>query len=96
MQIGFPSTNRYAENENGPEESSSGPQVRRVVSLASAACLHHLLHHLHHLLATLRLGLRDVLADGSDDLRKLLDALHHAYVEPRHVPPGAFVPAVES
>ena len=23
----------------------------------------------------------------------MLDALHHAYVEPRHVPPGAFVPA---
>jgi coenzyme PQQ biosynthesis protein C len=23
----------------------------------------------------------------------MLDALHHAYVEPKHVPPGAFVPA---
>jgi hypothetical protein len=22
----------------------------------------------------------------------MLDALHHAYVEPKHVPPGAFVP----
>jgi len=25
-------------------------------------------------------------------LWSMLDALHHAYVEPRHVPPGAFVP----
>jgi hypothetical protein len=22
----------------------------------------------------------------------MLDALHHAYVAPKHVPPGAFVP----
>ena len=27
-----------------------------------------------------------------DILWAMLDALHHAYVEPRHVPPGAFVP----
>ncbi len=27
-----------------------------------------------------------------DVLWAMLDALHHAYVEPRHVPPGAFVP----
>ena len=27
-----------------------------------------------------------------DILWATLDALHHAYVEPRHVPPGAFVP----
>jgi coenzyme PQQ biosynthesis protein C len=27
-----------------------------------------------------------------DILWGMLDALHHAYVEPRHVPPGAFVP----
>jgi coenzyme PQQ biosynthesis protein C len=26
----------------------------------------------------------------------MLDALHHAYVEPRHVPPGAFVPAEDA
>ena len=26
----------------------------------------------------------------------MLDALHHAYVEPGHVPPGAFVPAEET
>lgn len=26
----------------------------------------------------------------------MLDALHHAYVEPKHVPPGAFVPADEN
>ena len=28
-----------------------------------------------------------------DVLWTMLDALHHAYVEPKHVPPGAFVPA---
>jgi len=28
-----------------------------------------------------------------DVLWAMLDALHHAYVAPRHVPPGAFVPA---
>jgi pyrroloquinoline-quinone synthase len=28
-----------------------------------------------------------------DVLWAMLDALHHAYVEPKHVPPGAFVPA---
>jgi len=28
-----------------------------------------------------------------DVLWAMLDALHHAYVEPRHVPPGVFVPA---
>lgn len=28
-----------------------------------------------------------------DVLWAQLDALHHAYVEPRHVPPGAFIPA---
>ncbi|MGE0213883.1 MAG: pyrroloquinoline quinone biosynthesis protein C, partial [Parvibaculaceae bacterium] len=27
-----------------------------------------------------------------DVLWAQLDALHHAYVEPGHVPPGAFVP----
>ena len=27
-----------------------------------------------------------------DVLWSMLDALHHAYVEPKHVPPGAFVP----
>jgi pyrroloquinoline-quinone synthase len=27
-----------------------------------------------------------------DILWAQLDALHHAYVEPGHVPPGAFVP----
>ena len=28
-----------------------------------------------------------------DLLWAMLDALHHAYVEPRHIPPGAFMPA---
>jgi pyrroloquinoline-quinone synthase len=28
-----------------------------------------------------------------DVLWTMLDALHHAYVDPKHVPPGAFVPA---
>ena len=27
-----------------------------------------------------------------DVLWAMLDALHHAYVDPKHVPPGAFVP----
>ena len=27
-----------------------------------------------------------------DVLWAMLDALHHAYVAPRHIPPGAFVP----
>jgi coenzyme PQQ biosynthesis protein C len=27
-----------------------------------------------------------------DVLWAMLDALHHAYVEPKHIPPGAFVP----
>jgi pyrroloquinoline-quinone synthase len=30
-----------------------------------------------------------------DVLWAMLDALHHAYVEPKHVPPGAFVPKPE-
>ncbi|TMJ24600.1 MAG: pyrroloquinoline quinone biosynthesis protein C, partial [Alphaproteobacteria bacterium] len=28
-----------------------------------------------------------------DVLWAMLDALYHAYVSPRHVPPGAFVPS---
>jgi coenzyme PQQ biosynthesis protein C len=31
-----------------------------------------------------------------DVLWAMLDALHHAYVEPRHLPPGAFVPAEDA
>lgn len=31
-----------------------------------------------------------------DVLWAMLDALHHAYVEPGHIPPGAFVPAEEA
>ena len=30
-----------------------------------------------------------------DVLWAMLDALHHAYVAPKHVPPGAFVPQEE-
>jgi coenzyme PQQ biosynthesis protein C len=35
----------------------------------------------------------DALAFKCDVLWAMLDALHHAYVEPKHVPPGVFVPA---
>ena len=34
----------------------------------------------------------DALVTKCDILWAQLDALYHAYVEPRHVPPGAFVP----
>ena len=34
----------------------------------------------------------DALIFKCNVLWAMLDALHHAYVEPRHVPPGAFVP----
>lgn len=34
----------------------------------------------------------DALMFKCDVLWAMLDALHHAYVEPKHVPPGAFVP----
>jgi len=34
----------------------------------------------------------DALRFKCDVLWAQLDALHHAYVEPRHIPPGAFVP----
>jgi pyrroloquinoline-quinone synthase len=35
----------------------------------------------------------DTLTFKCDVLWSMLDALHHAYVSPRLVPPGAFVPA---
>ncbi|MEE8533780.1 MAG: pyrroloquinoline-quinone synthase PqqC [Alphaproteobacteria bacterium] len=37
-------------------------------------------------------GVLAALTFKTDMLWALLDALHHAYVEPGHVPPGAFVP----
>ena len=40
-------------------------------------------------------GVIDALIFKTDMLWAQLDALHHAYVEPGHVPPGAFTPEAE-
>ena len=62
------------------------PQARRDADFALAYVKRHALT------GAQQQAVLEALEFKCDVLWAMLDALHHAYVEPRHVPPGAFVP----